>query len=312
VSASDDAAVAEAVGALLEKRLAAVSATQPQFAAALRRCHAAQVAGEHAIVDGLVAWLMGQPNVGASIKREAGLKGEIDHRGAHGFLRGLLELLRQTGRKGLVLVLDEVETIQRVRADSREKSLNALRQMIDDLFDGQFPGLYVLVTGTPLFFDGPQGMRRVEALAQRLHADFGKDPRFDNPRAVQIRLAPFDRARLLDVGRQVRDLYPAEAPARVHAKVGDEVLGRLADGIAGKLGGKIGLAPRLYLRQLVDLLDRVDSHPAYDPLEHHEVVVDAAEMTDEERSAAGITRSVNDIVLDLGEAESTSKRGGIE
>jgi hypothetical protein len=62
----------------------------------------------------------------------------------------------------------------------------------------------------------------------------------------------------------------------------------------------------------VDVLDRVDEHPEYDPLEHHDLVVDAAEMTDEERSAAGITRSVNDIVLDLGEAESTSKRGGIE
>jgi hypothetical protein len=310
VSPTDDAAVVEAVGALLEKRLAAVSATQPQFAAALRRCHAAQVAGEHAIVDGLMAWLMGHPNVGAAIKREAGLKGEIDHRGAHGFLRGLLELLRQTGRKGLVLVLDEVETIQRVRADSREKSLNALRQLIDDLFDRQFPGLYVLVTGTPLFFDGPQGMRRVEALAQRLHTEFGKDPRFDNPRAVQVRLAPFDRARLLQVGRQVRALYPAESPERVRAKVGDDVLGELADGIAGKLGGKIGLAPRLYLRRLVDLLDRVDTYPDYEPREHHEVVVDATEMTAEERSAAGVTRTVNDLVLDVGQGE--DEGGSIE
>jgi hypothetical protein len=49
-------------------------------------------------------------------------------------------VLRQTGRKGLVLVLDEVETIQRVRADSREKSLNALRQLIDDLIAGATRG----------------------------------------------------------------------------------------------------------------------------------------------------------------------------
>src|SRR5690606_25716149 len=105
----------------------------PHFAAALRACHAARVAGDLAVAEGLIAWLMGQPNVGAAIKRAANIKGELDSRGAGGFLRGLLEVLKQTGRPGLVLVLDEVETIQRVRDDSRQKSLNALRQLIDEL-----------------------------------------------------------------------------------------------------------------------------------------------------------------------------------
>lgn len=123
-------AVAEAVGQLLEQRLATVSATHPQFAAALRACHTARVRGDHATAEGLIAWLMGQPNVGAGIKRAANLKGEIDHTLAGGFLRGVLEVLRQSGEKGLVLVLDEVETIQRVRTDSRERSLDALRKLI--------------------------------------------------------------------------------------------------------------------------------------------------------------------------------------
>ncbi|HEX2672756.1 MAG TPA: BREX system ATP-binding domain-containing protein, partial [Polyangiaceae bacterium] len=52
--------VAKAVGELLERRLASVSATQPQFAAALRRSHTARVHGEHALAEGLIAWLMGQ------------------------------------------------------------------------------------------------------------------------------------------------------------------------------------------------------------------------------------------------------------
>src|SRR5690606_19852321 len=124
--------------------------------------------------------------------------------------------------KGLVLVLDEVETIQRVRADSREKSLNALRQLIDDLSAGAYPGLYVLVTGTPQFYDGPQGVQRLPPLAQRLHTEF--DPNgFDNPKAVQIRLKPFDVNRMVEVGEQVRDLYPAEAEDRLQAKVTRQV-----------------------------------------------------------------------------------------
>jgi hypothetical protein len=299
VDPNGEAAVAQAVGDLLEARLSSVSATQPQFAAALRRCHTARVQGEHAIAEGLVAWLMGQPNVGAESKRAAGLKGEIDDRVAAGFFRGLLEVLRQTNRKGLVLVLDEVETIQRVRADSREKSLNALRQLTEDLLNGQYPGMYVLITGTPQFFDGPQGVQRSQALAQRLHTQFNKDPRFDSSRAPQLRLQPFSAERLLEVGRKVRDLYPAKATERVLARVDDALIEKLGRGVAGKLGGKVGIAPRLFLKRLVEVLDTVDEHAEFDPQQHYALIVEATEMTDEERTAAGIVRGVDDIALEL-------------
>lgn len=300
VDPNEAESVASAVGNLLEQRLATVSATQPQFAAALRRAHTARVRGEHAIAEGLIAWLMGQPNIGQDITRAAGLKGEIDHFGAGGFIRGLLEVLKQTGRKGLVLVLDEVETIQRVRTDAREKSLNALRVLIDDLMHGAYPGLYVLITGTPQFFDGQQGVQRAPALAQRLHTEFGKDPKFDSARAPQIRLQPFTLERMSEVGQKIRELYPSEQRARIEQKITDAVINDLARGVAGKLGGRVGVAPRIFLKRVVDLLDRVDEHADFDPREHYSLVVEPAELTEEERGAAGVPRNVDDIPLDLG------------
>jgi len=307
VTPDDGEAVANAVGNLLEQRLATVSATQPQFAAALRRAHTARVRGEHAIAEGLIAWLMGQPNIGQDITRAAGLKGEIDHFGAAGFIRGLLEVLKQTGRKGLVLVLDEVETIQRVRTDAREKSLNALRVLIDDLMHGAYPGLYVLITGTPQFFDGQQGVQRAPALAQRLHTEFGKEPRFDSARAPQIRLQPFTLERMVEVGQKVRDLYPTEHRDRIDGKIDDAVITDLARGVAGKLGGRVGVAPRIFLKRMVDLLDRVDEHVEFSPREHYVLVVDPAELTEEERAAAGMPKTVDDIPLDLGEGTNATK-----
>lgn len=297
----DDERTITAVGDLLERRLARISATQPLFAAALRAVHRARVAADHPVAEGLLAWLMGQPNVGASIKRAAGIKGDLDHAGAFGFFRGLLAVLHQTGRSGLLLVLDEVETIQRVRADSREKSLHALRQLIDDLDARVYPGLYVVITGTPQFFDGPQGVRRSPPLEQRLHVDFSGPERFDTGRATQLRLAGFDVDRLLEVGRRVRALYPAKHPDRIAARVTDATLHRLARGVTGKLGGNVGVAPRLFLRKLVqDLLDKVDAHPDYDPELHFDLVVRAGELTPEERSAAGLAPpALDDIPLDL-------------
>ncbi|MCK5796319.1 MAG: BREX system ATP-binding protein BrxD [Deltaproteobacteria bacterium] len=299
LSASDPAKLSEAVGLLLEGRLAEVSAIQPQFAAALRACHSARVADDAASAEGLMAWLMGQPHVAAGVKRKAGIKGDIDHTGAMAFLRGLLTVLRQTGRAGLLLVLDEVETIQRVRADSRERSLNAIRQLIDDLYAERFPGLYVLITGTPAFFDGPQGVKRAPALAQRLHVSFSGDPRFDNARAIQVRLLPFDHDKLVDVGRRVRDLYVSENAERIFARVGDDVVENLARGVAGKLGGKTGVAPRIFLRKLVDLLDRVDEHPDFNPTDQPDIHLETDELTVEERTASGLSPSVDDIKLEL-------------
>jgi hypothetical protein len=288
-----------AVGDLMERRLADLSATQRQYAAVLRACYAARLRGDHAAEQGLISWLMGQPNVAASIKRDAQITGELDNDGAAGFLRGLLEVLKQTGRKGLVLVLDEVETIQRVRSDSREKSLNALRQLIDDVHAGRYPGLYVVITGTPAFFDGAQGIRRSKPLADRLQTDFSGDPRFHNPRAPQIWLTAFDLARLVTVGRRIRDLYVTKVPDRIARLANDALVEKLARAITGQLGEKVGIAPRLFLRRLIDVLDRIEAHADFDPAKDYDLVLKANELSAEEAAAAGIERNVDDIELDL-------------
>src|SRR5262249_14802109 len=149
----DSAALVEATTRLMEQRLAPITRTAPAFSAVLGAYRRALLEQRPELADGLIAWLGGQPNVAASIKRAAGVKGDIDHFSATHFLAGLLAILRDSGHTGLLLVLDEVETLQRMRADSREKGLNALRQLIDEIDAGRFPGFFLLVTGTTAFFD---------------------------------------------------------------------------------------------------------------------------------------------------------------
>ena len=287
--------------ALLEGRLAGITTVAPQFSAALRGYRVATVSGDRATADGLLAWAAGQPNVAATVKRVAGIKGDLDHFGALGFLQGVLTLVKDAGHAGLLVVLDEVETIQRVRSDARDKSLNALRQLIDEVEGGRFPGLFLLITGTPAFFEGPQGVRRLEPLAQRLHVDFQTDARFDNPRAVQLRLPPFDLDRLCKVGTRVRDIFlvGASAPERVAKVCDDALVRRLAEAVAGKLGGKVGIAPRIFLKKLVaDMLDRVDLHPDFDPARDYSLTVSETEMTPVERQASG-AKGLDEIELEL-------------
>ncbi|MGC4898089.1 BREX system ATP-binding protein BrxD [Micromonospora echinospora] len=280
---ADAEALDRAVGALLESRLADISRSTPAFAAALRGYRTALADGDDVTAGGLAAWLGGQPHVAAATRRVAGVKGDLDHFGALNFLRGLLAVLRDSGHPGLLLVLDEVETLQRVRADARDKALNALRQLVDDMHAGRFPGLFLMITGTPAFFDGPQGVQRLAPLAQRLATDFGPEPRWDNPRATQLRLPGFTEESLVQLGVRVREIY---GEARVSALVDDGYLGELARAVAGRLGGQVGVAPRVYLKKLVaDVLDRVDQFPDWDPRQHYGLTLRPDELTDVERNA---------------------------
>jgi hypothetical protein len=303
VDENDAAELARAVDALLERRLAEVSRTAPSFATALRGYRAATVAGDSANADGLAAWLAGQPHVASAVRRSAGIRGDLDHFGAFGFLQGLLTVLRDSGHPGLLIVLDEVETLQRVRSDVREKALNALRQLLDEVDGGRFPGLYLLITGTPAFFEGTQGAQRLPPLAQRLAVDFTTDARFDNPRAVQIRLPGFSRDSLQEVGRKVRDVFAnvADHADRVSSTVDDAYVGKLSEAVVGSLGGHVGIAPRVFLKKLVaDVLDRVDVHADFDPQKHYALTLASDELTDVERNAVARRASdPDDVELDL-------------
>ncbi|MEW2352971.1 BREX system ATP-binding protein BrxD [Spirillospora sp. NPDC029432] len=285
------------VDRLLVARLAEVSRHAPSFAAALRGYRAALTAGDEATAAAVLAWLGGQPHVAAAARRAAGVRRDLDHFGAFGFLQGLLTVLRDCGHPGLLVVLDEVETLQRVRSDARDKALNALRQLIDEVHAGRFPGLYLMITGTPAFYDGTQGVHRLPPLAQRLATDFTTDPRFDNPRAVQVRLPGFTLESLTGLGITIRDLYTAgaDAPERIEALAGDAYITDLAAAVGGALGGKVGVAPRLFLKKLVgDVLDRIDQFPDFDPRVHYKLTVTGTELTDVERNLAA-----DDIDLDV-------------
>ncbi|MCZ4278633.1 BREX system ATP-binding protein BrxD [Rhodococcoides yunnanense] len=287
-AAGTDEASPEQVDALLETRLATVATATPVYPMVLRAYRAALERDDVATADALVAWLGGQPHVGAAAKRAAGVRQDVDHFLAMGFLQGLLAVLKGARHPGLLMVIDEVETLQRMRSDARAKALNALRQWIDELDSGRYPGLYLLITGTPAFFDGRMGVQSLPPLAQRLHTDFSGDARFDNPRAPQIRLAGFDIDRLVEVGIRVRDVFRdgSAVPERIASMVDDDYIADLARAVAGKLGGQVGISPRLFLKKLVlDVLDKVDQFPEFDPRQNYSLTLSSEEMTATERHA---------------------------
>ena len=195
-------------------------------------------------------------------------------------------------------MLDEVETLQRVRGDVRERALNALSQLIDEIDAGRYPGLLLVITGTPAFFDGPQGVQRLPPLASRLATDFATDAQFDNPRAIQIRLSGFDieslRAGHASTG------YLRRRRLRAGAGSGRRCVPRRSGASRDwALGGRVGVAPRVFLKKLVaDVLDRVDQFADFDPRQHYALTLSDGELTEVERAAAS-SSDPDEVELDL-------------
>ncbi len=217
--------------------------------------------GDVAEAGALISWLSGSGNVASSAKKLAGIKGDIGSRDALDYLRGVLEIVKAAGYAGLVIVIDEAETILRMRKDSRHKSLNGIRQIADAA--GSYPGLLWIFTGTPEFFDTRQGVAGPAPLHDRIR--FLKQGRFASLRQAQLELTPFDAERLKAVALRLRELFPARDPARRHARVNTAFMKRLVADVTAGFKGDVGIVPRQFLREFVTQLDLVDEHDAYDP-----------------------------------------------
>lgn len=263
----DGAGFDEQVHTRIKEDLAALTGGKApaDFVRVIQAIFQAKQAGELEEASALIAWLCGSDNVAASAKRRAGIRGDIESKEAMEYLRGVVEIVKAAGYAGLMIVIDEAETILRMRTDSRHKSLNGLRQIADAA--GSYGGLLWLVTGTPDFFDSTRGVAGLQPLHERIR--FMKQGRFASLRQAQLELVPFDAERLRAVAARLRELYPAQDRARVEQAVNQAFIERLVAEVTRGFKGDVGVVPRQFLREFVTQLDLVEEHADYEPMREY-------------------------------------------
>lgn len=230
------------------------------LARVLREVFKLKQAGKVREAGALMSWLSGSANVGAAEKKAAGIKGEITSTAAMDYLHGILEVVKAAGYKGLVIVVDEAETILRMRGDVRGKSLNGIRQIIDQA--DRYKGLLWVFTGTAEFFDTRRGVAGLQPLHDRIQ--FLTEGGLTTMRQPQLELKPFNEERLKDVGLRLRDLYPMGDPNVVAQKVTPEHIAGLVAEVTKGFRGDVGVVPRQFLRRLVNRFDAVAENPDVD------------------------------------------------
>jgi hypothetical protein len=231
------------------------------MARVLREVFSLKQAGKVVEAGALLSWLSGSENVASAQKKAAGIKGDITSRDAFDYLHGILEIVKAAGYKGLVIVIDEAETILRMRQDVRGKSLNGIRQICDAA--DRYHGLLWVFTGTPEFFDTKRGVAGLQPLHDRIQ--FLSHGGLASLRQAQLELKPFDKARLKEVALKLRELYPTADRASLDARVTPAYIERLVNKVTEGFRGDVGVVPRQFLRRLVDVMDLASEHADFDP-----------------------------------------------
>lgn len=280
----------EKVQQRLEADLASLTGGQAlqDFIRVIQTIFRLKQAGEVSEAGALISWLCGSGNVAAASKKVAGIKGDIGSRDALDYLRGVLEIVKAAGYKGLLIVIDEAETILRMRSDSRHKSLNGIRQIADAA--GSYPGMLWLFTGTPEFFDTRHGVAGLTPLHDRIR--FLKQGAFASLRQAQLELVPFDAERLRSVALRLRELYPSGTRSVLEERVSLDFIDRLVAEVTKGFRGDVGVVPRQFLREFVTQLDLVEENDDYVPMELYGFdpsQISTAALTPEEQQRLGVS-----------------------
>jgi hypothetical protein len=259
----DDPAFDQKVLAKLDEQLSALTGGRApaDMVRAVRAVFSLKQQGKLQEASALISWLSGSENVAAGVKSLAQIKGDISSSDALGYLRGILEMVKSAGYNGLIIVIDEAETILRMRGDVRQKSLNAIRQIVDAAKD--YPGLLWIFTGTPTFFEDRRGVKGLDALYDRIKFEsFGEVASMRQP---QLDLKPFDRERLVKVALKVRTLHGDLSPDEAEKRLPKEFIERLADEVTKGFRGDVGVVPRQFLRTFANIVDILATNPDQDP-----------------------------------------------
>ena len=79
----------------------------------------------------------------------------------------LVRIIRDLGRAGLLMILDELDEMRKLPSDGRARAWANLRDLVDQLGSG-VPGVYLVLAGTPeVFSSGRRGFKELPPLAQR-------------------------------------------------------------------------------------------------------------------------------------------------
>jgi len=229
------------------------------FAAAIENYYKLSARGDQETAKYAMGWLSGEKNIPFTIKRQFGVKGDIDRENAFKYLEALSSFLRALKYSGLIILIDEAEHIMTLQTKRlRDTAYDYMRFIYDECSIGRFQNTLFIFAGTPEFFEDPKlGVPSYTALSERIEDAIKTE--FKDLRKPIIRLDGFRRENLHELSERLIAMH-------------EEVYGWEANPVRESLDGIISrheanaeltgyISPRNFVKSFISVLDVVQQNP---------------------------------------------------
>lgn len=209
-----------------------------------------------------ISWLKGSDKISNSqFVKELGLKSKLENKEIFSLLKGLSYLIKESGYNGMLIIFDEIETIQRSQNKKlRQDSYEIIRSILDEVALDYFKNIFFIFAGTINFFEDKRyGIHSYQALYERISKPISI--KGESPRQPILKLKKFDENMLRKISEKILELHSEVNNWNAKEKI-DKVLIHEFISKSSQCFGEIYSKPRDYIRSFVNFLDLVNENPS--------------------------------------------------
>lgn len=232
----------------------------PRFATVVYRFCTQQVVNVDQEQDMLLlgAWLEGSHQQ----LQGMGVNTKIDQTIGNSLLKSLVITLRHFGLRGLVILIDEVESVLSLSKKQRDDSYQTLRLLIDR---ESAPAHTFMAASTtpPMFTNTERGIQTYPALWSRLRPVGNQAYVNYNDTIVDLTRTPLTEADFFTVGKRIRDIHGLAYNWNPSARVSDSFIEAAAKVAAT---GRLTLfysQTRVYVKLITGILDVAEQNDGF-------------------------------------------------
>jgi hypothetical protein len=232
------------------------------FARALLSYIRSKIKNEIEMVDAISAWLSGEKNIPYEVKTKFNVIGSVNKSNTLDFLKAFSKLVDLLGYNGLIIMIDEIDSLINERSDIRKNAYENLKYLIDLTVSGDLAKTMFLVSGTEEIINNKEkGFRSNLALSQRLgNAIDSYKTGLTDMRQPIIMLKDIKLKDYIIITDKIVEIY--KKAFNVDIKITNESLKNWVLYTYHKERVDIGkLKTREFITRLITILDTIDQNP---------------------------------------------------
>lgn len=207
-----------------------------------------------------IRWLRAEYRLASEAKEALGVRGIIGDEDLLPMLRLMAILVSRAGYGGLIVQLDELAVLARLRRNTRDQNYEQILTMVNSLLTGRAEHLMVVLAGTPEFVVNPiHGLYSYGALRQRLSTNEFLRPGLRDTASPVLTLEPLTPEDLWVLLENVHRVYCSNNQRDPFPDPKVAVQGFL-DHAGHQLGGLARVTPREATRSWLQFLDILDQN----------------------------------------------------